>query len=104
MPDVSLTNLVVLCAVGAAAPWLLGFAPRLRLPSVVLEIVAGVVLGPSALGWVRVDLPGHVLSLIGLTFLLFLSGRDQPDAAARPAAARHRVGLPGGTIWPEVAV
>jgi Kef-type K+ transport system membrane component KefB len=76
MPDVSFTNLVVICAVGAAAPLLLGFAPRLRLPSVVLEIVAGVVLGPSVLGWVRVDLPVQILSLIGLAFLLFLSGLE----------------------------
>ena len=76
MPDVSFTNLVFICAVGAAAPLLLGFAPRLRLPSVVLEIVAGVILGPSVLGWVTVDLPVQILSLIGLAFLLFLSGLE----------------------------
>ena len=76
MPDVSFTNLVLVCAVGAIAPLLLGFFPRLRLPSVVLEIVAGVVLGPSVLGWVEVDLPVSILSLIGLAFLLFLSGLE----------------------------
>jgi Kef-type K+ transport system membrane component KefB len=76
VPDVSFTNLVLVCAVGAVAPLLLGFAPRLRLPSVVLEIVAGVVLGPSVLGWVEVDLPVSILSLIGLAFLLFLSGLE----------------------------
>jgi Kef-type K+ transport system membrane component KefB len=76
VPDVSFTNLVLVCAIGAVAPLLLGFAPRLRLPSVVLEIVAGVVLGPSVLGWVEVDLPVSILSLIGLAFLLFLSGLE----------------------------
>jgi len=76
VPDVSFTNLVLVCAVGAIAPLLLGFFPRLRLPSVVLEIVAGVVLGPSVLGWVEVDLPVSILSLIGLAFLLFLSGLE----------------------------
>jgi Kef-type K+ transport system membrane component KefB len=76
MPDVSFANLFVICLVGALAPLALGFAPRLRLPSVVLEIVAGIVLGPSLLGWIEVDLPVQVLSLIGLAFLLFLSGLE----------------------------
>jgi Kef-type K+ transport system membrane component KefB len=62
--------------VAAAAPLALGFAPRLRLPAVVLEILAGVVLGPSVLGWVEVDLPVQILALIGLAFLLFLSGLE----------------------------
>jgi Kef-type K+ transport system membrane component KefB len=29
----------------------------MRIPAVVLEIVAGIVVGPSVLGWVEVDLP-----------------------------------------------
>jgi Kef-type K+ transport system membrane component KefB len=76
MPDVSFDNLFLVCLVAAAAPLALGFAPRLRLPSVVLEIVAGIILGPSVLGWVEVDLPVQILSLIGLAFLLFLSGLE----------------------------
>jgi Kef-type K+ transport system membrane component KefB len=76
MPDVSFDNLFLVCLVAAAAPLALGFAPRLRVPSVVLEIVAGIVLGPSLLGWVEVDLPVQILSLIGLAFLLFLSGLE----------------------------
>ena len=76
MPDVSFVNLFIVCLVAAAAPLALGFAPRLRLPSVILEIVAGIVLGPSVLGWVKVDLPVQVLGLIGLAFLLFLSGLE----------------------------
>ncbi len=76
MPDVSFVNLLVVAAVAVLAPLLLGFLPRLRVPSVVLEIVAGVVLGPSVLGWVEVDLPVQVLSVIGLAFLLFLAGLE----------------------------
>jgi Kef-type K+ transport system membrane component KefB len=76
MPDVSFDNLFLICLVAAGAPLALGFAPRLRVPSVVLEIVAGIVLGPSLLGWVEVDLPVQILSLIGLAFLLFLSGLE----------------------------
>ncbi len=76
MADVSFVNLFIVCLVAAAAPLTLGFAPRLRLPSVILEIVAGIVLGPSVLGWVKVDLPVQILGLIGLAFLLFLSGLE----------------------------
>jgi Kef-type K+ transport system membrane component KefB len=73
---VSFLNLFIVCLISAAAPLALGFAPRLRLPSVILEIVAGIVLGPSVLGWVKIDLPVQILALIGLAFLLFLSGLE----------------------------
>jgi len=76
MPDVSFTNLLIICAVAVAAPMLVGFLPWLRIPSVVLEIVAGIVLGPSVLGWLHVDLPVQILGLFGLAFLLFLAGLE----------------------------
>ncbi len=76
MPDVSFNNLLIISAVAVLAPLLLGFVPRLRIPAVVLEIVAGIVLGPSVLGWVHVDLPVQILALFGLAFLLFLAGLE----------------------------
>jgi Kef-type K+ transport system membrane component KefB len=76
MPELSLAGVVVVAAVAFLVPLLLGLFPRLRLPSVVLEIVVGIVLGPSVLGWVHVDLPLQVLSLLGLAFLLFLAGLE----------------------------
>ncbi len=42
----------------------------------VLEIVAGIVIGPSVLGWVEVDETIAVIALIGLAFLLFLAGLE----------------------------
>jgi Kef-type K+ transport system membrane component KefB len=42
----------------------------------VLEIVLGIVIGPSGLGWVTPDLPVSILALVGLAFLLFLSGLE----------------------------
>jgi Kef-type K+ transport system membrane component KefB len=76
MPDVSFDNLLVVSAIAALAPLLLGFRPGLRIPAIVLEIVAGIILGPSVLGWVEVDLPVSILSLLGLTFLLLLAGLE----------------------------
>jgi Kef-type K+ transport system membrane component KefB len=76
MPDVHFTNLLIAVAVSLLAPLALGFFPRLRLPAIVLEIVLGIVIGPSGLGWVTPDLPVSILALIGLSFLLFLSGLE----------------------------
>ena len=36
MPDVSFTNLLIICAVAVAAPMLVGLLPWLRIPAVVL--------------------------------------------------------------------
>jgi Kef-type K+ transport system membrane component KefB len=76
VPEVSFTNLLLVVAVAFAAPFVLGLAPRVRLPAIVLEIVAGIVIGPAVLGWVEVDEPIEVLNLIGLAFLLFLAGLE----------------------------
>ena len=76
MPDVSFTNLLVVVAVAVAAPLVAGYFPRLRVPAVVLEIVGGIIIGPSVLGWVHVDLPVEILALFGLAFLLFLAGME----------------------------
>jgi len=42
----------------------------------VLEIVLGIVIGPQVLGWVSIDTPIRVLSLLGLAFLLLLAGLE----------------------------
>jgi Kef-type K+ transport system membrane component KefB len=76
MPDGSFGSLLIVAAIAATAPLLIGLTPRLRIPAVVLEIVAGIVVGPSGLGWVRIDLPIQILSLLGLAFLLFLAGLE----------------------------
>src|SRR5919107_4676949 len=70
------TNLLLVCAVAFAAPLLLGLFPRVQLPSVVLEIVAGIVIGPSVLGLAEVDVSVEVIALLGLAFVLFLAGLE----------------------------
>src|ERR671926_1454222 len=72
----SLTNLLLVSVVAFATPFALGLFPGLRLPSVVLEIVAGIVIGPSVLGIVTADQAVSVIALIGLTFVLFLAGLE----------------------------
>ena len=95
MPNVSFENLLIIASIAVAAPLLLGYQPRLRIPSVVVEIIAGVLVGPAVLGWVEVDLPVQVVAIIGLAFLLFLAGLEIDlqrlrGRAAHAGAARVR--------------
>lgn len=84
----SFTSLLAVAAIALAAPLLVSLAPRLRMPAVVLEIVLGIIVGPSGLGWVRVDVPVNVLAIIGLSFLLFLAGLELNLMALRGRVAR----------------
>jgi Kef-type K+ transport system membrane component KefB len=72
--ELHFTNLLIVVAAGFAAPFALGFFPKVRLPAIVFELVLGILLGPAVLGWVSVDEPVAVMSLIGLAVLLFLAG------------------------------
>ena len=76
MTPVSLDDLLVVSLVAVASPLLLGLVPGLRVPSAVVEILAGVVLGPGVLAVLEVDLPVRVTAVIGLAFLLFLAGLE----------------------------
>jgi Kef-type K+ transport system membrane component KefB len=84
----SYSSFLAVTAIALAAPLLVTLIPRLRFPSVVLEIVLGIIVGPSVLGWVRVDAPVRVLSLIGLSFLLFLAGLELNLSALRGRVSR----------------
>ena len=76
MEELGFVNLLIVAAAAFTAPFVLGLAPALRIPAVVLEIVTGIVIGPAGLGWVEVDPPVEVLALVGLAFLLFLAGLE----------------------------
>src|SRR5437016_61176 len=54
----------------------MGFVPRLRIPSVVLMIAAGIVFGSSGVSLIQLDGPVQILALLGLAFLLFLAGLE----------------------------
>ena len=76
MPEISLTGVLIVAAIAFVVPLGLGLAPALRVPSVVIEIGAGILVGPAILGLVEVDLPLQVLALLGLAFLLLLAGLE----------------------------
>jgi Kef-type K+ transport system membrane component KefB len=53
---------------------------RFRIPAVVGEISAGILIGPSLLGWVHPNAELHLLGEIGIVFLLFLVGLETDPA------------------------
>jgi Kef-type K+ transport system membrane component KefB len=65
----------------AAAKVAAELCERLRIPAVVGEISAGIVIGPSLLGWVQPNAELHLLGEIGIVFLLFLVGLETDPAA-----------------------
>jgi Kef-type K+ transport system membrane component KefB len=95
----SYDNLLIVLAVAAAVPFVLGLFPRLPLPGPVLEIVAGVVLGPAALNVVQADVAVQAFSTIGLGFLLFLAGLEIDIQHFRGRRAkRASLGLAGTLV------
>src|SRR3954453_9711884 len=88
----SFSGLLIVTVVAFGAPFLLGLFPRVRLPSVVLEIVAGIVVGPSVLGWVHVDQAIEVVATLGLAFLLFLAGLEIDFSRLRGRVLRLTAG------------
>src|SRR5678815_928698 len=82
-------------------------AQRLKLPGVVGEIVAGCVLGPSALGWVHGSEALDLLAEIGVVLLLFSVGLETKlEEMKRVGRSAFFVGVLGvvfpfalGSLW-----
>jgi hypothetical protein len=90
MPDTGIDNLFVVALVALLAPLVVAALPALRVPALVLEILAGIVLGPDVLGAVEADVPVQVLAVIGLAFLLFTVGLELDVRTLRGTALRFR--------------
>ena len=76
MTSLDLVGLLIIAIAAVAAPLLAELVPNGLMPPVVLEVLAGVVLGPQVLGWLHMDSSVELLSLLGLGFLLFLAGME----------------------------
>jgi Kef-type K+ transport system membrane component KefB len=69
-------GLLVVAVAAFVAPLMARAIPRRLVPPVVLEVLAGIAVGPQLLGLVRLDGPVEVLYLLGFGFLLFLAGQE----------------------------
>ena len=90
-PDAQNHVLLTLFIMLAAAKLFAEIFERLRQPAVVGEILAGVIIGPSVLGWVAPTDITSTLAEIGVIFLLFTVGLETKPASifrdgTRPSA------------------
>jgi len=76
MLPISFNSVLIIAGISVFVPVVLGLLPRLPVPGAVLEVIAGIIVGPSVLGWARIDAPVEVLSTLGLGMLLFLAGLE----------------------------
>lgn len=81
--DHATTALLSIFVVFVAAQVGSEIAQRLKLPSVVGQIAAGVVIGPSVLNWAQIHEPLEVFAEIGAVILLFTVGLETKIADIR---------------------
>ena len=106
MPNSTAVSLVVIAAAAVLAPLLSELLRRWRIPSVLFELLLGILIGPAVLGWVEVDEFIKGLSELGLAMLFFLAGYEINFAKLRGAPSTGRVS--GGasrscSVWPSAA-
>jgi Kef-type K+ transport system membrane component KefB len=73
---VQYAGLLIVAAAAFVAPVVAGLIPRRLVPPVVLEVLAGVLIGPQGLNLVHDTGGVNVLYLLGFGFLLFLAGQE----------------------------
>ncbi|MFE3503004.1 cation:proton antiporter [Kitasatospora sp. NPDC059160] len=87
--------LILIPAAAVAAPLLADRLLRwIAVPTVVFEIVLGVLIGPSVLDWAHVDDLVNALSQFGLAILMFLAGYEIDFAKLRGGPLKR-----AGTAW-----
>ncbi len=107
MVSLNFVGLLIVAVIAVAAPLLAELVPGRVLPPVVVEVVAGVLVGPQVLGWVHVDVPITVLSFMGLGFVLFLAGLElEPDSlwSRQSRAAMVAFGVTLAIAFPLAAI
>ena len=99
MLDVDATSfLVIVTAATAAGAISMALAPKLAIPVVVLELVAGILIGPEVFDLATIDDFTEFFSNLGLGMLFFFAGYEidfrrvvgTPLAAGRARLGRSR--------------
>jgi Kef-type K+ transport system membrane component KefB len=91
LPDAG--SLVLVLAAASAGAILSRLHPRVVLPTVVLEIVLGILIGPEGLDLAQVDSHIDFLANLGLVFLFFFAGLELVEHhVARRSLVRGTIG------------
>ena len=94
--DPDFSSIVLIFLASAVGALLSGVHGRIILPTVVLEIVLGILIGPEVLGWAQVDSFVTFLSNFGLGLLFFFAGLEVIEKRVPRQAVRR--GTIGWTI------
>src|SRR3546814_19741447 len=87
----------------AAAKLFAEIFERLKQPAVVGEILAGVLIGPSVLGWVSPNEITHTMAELGVIFLLFSVGLETKPRSILQVGATAMMVAVLGVIVPFIA-
>lgn len=71
-----------------------------RVPPVVGELLAGILLGPTALGWLEPDRVIHMLAEIGIILLLFEAGLETNIRQLAQVGGKASIVALSGFVWP----
>ena len=73
-----------------------------KFPSVVGELVAGILIGPSVFGWVGISVPMSLLAQIGIILLLFEVGMETDIKRLTSSGPKALIVALGGVVFPFV--
>jgi Kef-type K+ transport system membrane component KefB len=91
--DLDAQSLVLVLAAASGGAILSRLHSRVILPTVVLEIVLGILIGPEGLGWASIDTNIDFLANFGLVFLFFFAGLELIEhRVARRSLTRGTIG------------
>ncbi|WP_068468823.1 cation:proton antiporter [Candidatus Protochlamydia phocaeensis] len=77
-------------------------AAYFQIPTVIGELVAGIIIGPSVLGLIEISNPIHLLAQIGIILLLFEVGIETDIGHLSSAGGKAFIVALGGVILPLV--
>lgn len=77
-------------------------AVYIKIPSVIGELCAGIIIGPSVLGLIEMSTPIHLLAQIGIILLLFEVGIETDVGRLTSAGIRSLTVAIGGVVMPFI--
>jgi Kef-type K+ transport system membrane component KefB len=77
-------------------------AVYMKIPSVIGELCAGIIIGPSVLGFIETNTPIHLLAQIGIILLLFEVGIETDVGRLTSAGIKSLTVAIGGVLMPFI--
>lgn len=96
------TFLLQLVVILLAARLMGEIAVYIKIPSVIGELCAGILIGPSVLGLIEINTPIHLLAQIGIILLLFEVGIETDFGRLTSAGVKSLTVAIGGVLMPFI--